>query len=85
VGEQAEGDVAVPGVPSPYLVVVHAHLALGLGEALFHRSAVLANPDEFLDRRPLGTVGLVEAAVLGIIGAPADQEPTPHPLLGIGR
>jgi len=46
-GQQAEGDVTVPAIPFPHLVVVQAHLALGLGEALLHRPAVLAHLDEF--------------------------------------
>jgi hypothetical protein len=58
VGQQAEGDVAVPGVPSPNLVMVEADLALGLREALLNRPTVLANPHEFLDWRPFGSVGL---------------------------
>src|SRR5215217_4599622 len=68
----------MPGFPPPDLVVVVSDLALGLGEALFHRPAILAHPHQLLHGRPLGAVGLVEAQILGVVGAPADQEPAPH-------
>src|SRR5215217_6138044 len=84
VGEQAQGYVAVPGVPPPHLVVVQAHLALGLRKAFFHRPTVVAHPNELFQGRSLGTVCLVETAVLRVIGAPANQEPTPHAFLGVG-
>jgi len=83
VGQQAECDVAVPGILPPHLVVVETDLALGHGEALLHGRALLAHPNEFLHGRLLRTVGLVEPAVLGIVGASADQEPTSHALLAL--
>jgi hypothetical protein len=42
VGEQAQRDVAVPGLPPSHLVVVEAYLPFGLGEALFYGPTVLA-------------------------------------------
>jgi hypothetical protein len=45
--------------------------------------ALLADPDQFLDRCILGAVGLVEGYVFGIVGASANQQPSAHPLLWI--
>ena len=80
VGQQAEGYVAVPGVPLPHLVVVQADLALGLREALLHRPTILARPHQLLDRRPFRAVGLEEAGLVRVVGAPADEQPAAHPL-----
>src|SRR5215207_4491122 len=83
VSQQAQRDVAVPGLPLPDLIMVHPSLSFSLLEGGFYGPPLLANPDQLLYRRILGAVGLVEGEVVGIVGAAADQEPPAHTLLRI--
>jgi hypothetical protein len=80
VGQEAKGDIAVPGVPLPNLVMVHPGLYFCLFEGELYGPALLANPYQFLNRGILGAVGLVEGEVIGIVGATASQQPPAHPL-----
>ena len=66
VGEQGQGDEAVPGRPGAHLVLVEAHLALRLGEPLLHLPPHAADPHQLLLRRALRPVGDVEGEVVGV-------------------
>jgi hypothetical protein len=57
VGQKAQRDVAVPGVPLPdLLVMVHPDLSFCLFEGELYGPALLADPHHFLDGRILGAV-----------------------------
>jgi hypothetical protein len=81
VSQKAEGGIAVPGIPPPYLVLVQADLALGLREALFN------GPPRVADSHELGGGGLgrtVDQSVGDVFWsfmAPAHQQPPAHPTL----
>src|SRR3954453_5561148 len=83
VGQEAKGDVAVPGAPLPDLVMVHPNLSFCLFEGELYGPALLAGPYQLLNRRILGTISLVEGEVVGIFGATASQQPPAHPLLRV--
>src|SRR5919199_3907991 len=71
VRQKAKRYVPVPSAPPPHLVVVQAHLSLGLGEAILHPPAPLADLHQLTGGRPFGAVGLVEGEIVRLFGAAA--------------
>lgn len=84
VSEQAEREVAVPGLPAPHLVVIETDLPLCFRETILYCPAILADFDQFLDGRPLGAVGLVETEGVRVFGVTAEQQPSTHVLGRMG-
>ena len=59
-GEHGQGDVAVPADPGPHLIVVQAHLALGLLEQALNRPARARDAHQLGQGGPARRMGEVE-------------------------
>ena len=79
MGEQAEGYVAVPAVPLPYLILIEADLALCRLEAILYDPSPACYPDQLLDGCVRRSVAQVLGDILGLRDAPTHQQPAPRP------
>src|SRR4029453_18078413 len=77
MGQQGQGDVAIPARPLADLVVVQADLALSLLKALLHRPPSPGHPHQPDQRRGCRPVAGVEGQ-LAVTAAAADQQPPGH-------
>src|SRR5258708_14399550 len=75
MGEQRQGDVAVPGVVAAHLVLVQPHLALGLREALLNRPAPPRYLYQLVHRRAGWSKHAVVGEFLWVAHAAACQQP----------
>ena len=76
MGQQREGDVAIPGRPLAHLVVVEAHRAFGVLEAGLDRPAHPGDADHRRHRR----VCWPKDAVVGDLGRVAERAPRQQPV-----
>jgi hypothetical protein len=72
-----QGDVPVPAVVAPDLVVVETDLVLGRLETFLDSPAAAGDGDERGDRNRAGAVGQEERQFLFLVTGAADQDPMP--------
>src|SRR5687768_306493 len=71
VGEQREGDVTIPAVPAPHLVVGQSNLSFGLLEADLHPPSAAGRLRQRLERNTLGSEDRIGAEFFGIFDGAA--------------
>src|SRR5215210_2053756 len=81
MGEEREGDVAVPAAPATDLVVGEAHFPLRLLEADLHPPSAAGRPRQSPERRPLGSEDRICGEVFWILYGAAHQKPPLETLL----
>src|SRR5215207_7642774 len=76
VGEQREGDVTIPAVPAPHLVVGQSHLSFGLLKADLHPPPSAAGRlRPRLERNTLGREDRIRAEFFRVLDGAAHHEP----------